>query len=85
MLYLAFSWLCAATPLWLALCVMAACGLLAWQLQSVIRRVDRHAESIAHMDEWADMVDRSLLRIEDRARRLPSSPAVSDLRKWWQK
>jgi hypothetical protein len=68
---------------------MLAFGTLAWQLRSLIVRIDRHAESIAHMDEWADMIDQSLQRIEDRSRRVAppaSAPrAMADARKWWQK
>ena len=89
MFSLAFSWLGAATPVWLSLCLMAAFGTLAWQLRAIIQRIDRHAESIAHMDEWADTIDQSLQRIEDRSRRFAplasAPPAMTDARKWWQK
>ena len=89
MIGLAFSWLLSATPVWLSLCVIAACAALAWQIRMLTRRVDRHARSIAHMDEWADSVDHTLQQIEGRARRA-QSPAMAprqmmDARKWWQK
>ena len=89
MLYQAFVWLTAATPVWLSLLVIAACGWLAWKLHQTVKRIDRHAQSIAHMDEWADTVDQTLSRIDERSRRL--MPSISaprstvDLKKWWQK
>lgn len=84
------SWLTAATPAWLSLCLVAACGALAFQLRNVMKRLDRHAQSIAHMDEWADSVDQTLTRFEERSRRfLPAATAAPrsavDLKKWWQK
>ena len=86
----ALSWLTAATPVWLSLVVIAALGAVAWQLWQTIKRVDRHAQSIAHMDEWADVVDQSLTRIEERTRRAspPAAPAprsAVDFKKWGQK
>jgi hypothetical protein len=86
----AFSWLTAATPVWLSLCVIAALGAVAWQLWRTIKRIDRHARSIAHMDEWADVVDQSLTRIEERTRRAPPPAAPAprsavDFKKWGQK
>lgn len=85
MLYNAFSWLGAATPVWLSLCLIAACGGLAWQLYRTVKRIDRHAQSIGNMDEWADMVDQSLREMQDRGRRYapppppppPAAPAAS--------
>lgn len=90
MVFLAFSWLAAATPVWFSLCLMAGFATLVWQLRAIIRRLDRHAESIAHMDDWADSVDQTLTQIEERTRRvLPaalSAPrSTVDLKKWWQK
>lgn len=82
-------WLTVSTPLWLSLCLLAACIALAWQLHLAVKRLNRHAESIAHMDEWADSVDQSLAQFEERSRRfLPSISAprsTVDLKKWWQK
>ena len=68
----------------------AALGAVAWQLWRIIKRIDRHAQSIAHMDEWADVVDQSLTRIEERTRRTPSPAAPAprsavDFKKWGQK
>lgn len=90
MFYQAISWLAAATPVWLSLCLIAACGALFWQVRMMMKRIDRHAESIAHMDDWADSVDQTLTQIEERTRRvLPaalSAPrSTVDLKKWWQK
>lgn len=68
------SWLTAATPVWLSLLVIAALAAVAWQLWSLIKRIDRHAESIAHMDAWADMVDENLTSLQDRVRRPPPPP-----------
>lgn len=92
----AFSWLGAATPVWLSILLVAALGVVAWQLWAIVRRMDRHAQSIAHMDEWADVVDHSLARLEERSRRpVPASrPATApaqaprstaDLKRLWQK
>ena len=82
----ALSWLLAGTPVWLSLFIIAALSALTWQLRALVRRVDRHARSIAHMDEWADSVDHTLQQIEGRARRLqPTAAAPSrmpDTRKW---
>lgn len=53
--------------------------------------MDRHAESIAHMDEWADLVDEKLATLQERARRpVPPAPgpaprSVAELKKLWQK
>lgn len=97
----AFSWLGAATPVWLSILLVAALGVVAWQLWAIVRRMDRHAQSIAHMDEWADVVDHSLARLEERSRR-PVAPApnpsmrpaaapaqaprsTADLKRLWQK
>lgn len=85
------TWLAAATPLWVSLCIIAACGAVFWQLRQMTKRMDRHAESIAHMDEWADTVEQSLTQIEERSRRGLPAAAVSaprsniDLKRWWQK
>lgn len=84
MLLDAFSWLGAATPVWLSLCLLAACAGLALRLWRITQRIDRHARSIAHMDEWADMVDDKLTRIEDRARRSASLRPPGEMKKWWQ-
>lgn len=87
----AMSWLTAATPVWLALLIGGALGVVAWQLWSMRKRMDRHAESIAHMDEWADLVDEKLATLQERARRpVPPAPgpaprSVAELKKLWQK
>lgn len=84
------SWFAAPTPLWLSLCVIAAVAGLFWQQLMMVRRLNKHAESIAHMDEWADAVDHTLAQLEDRSRRImPSSMSAPrstvDLKKWWEK
>lgn len=94
----AFSWLGAATPVWLSMLLIAALGVVAWQLWAIVRRIDRHAQSISHMDEWADVVDHSLARLEERSRRPAPAPAsrpatapaqaprsTADLKRLWQK
>lgn len=86
----AFSWLTAGTPVWLTLGLMALLGAVLWQMWKIMKRIDRHAESIAHMDEWADAVDQTLAQIEERSRRfMPASTSAPrstvDLKKWWQK
>lgn len=91
MFVVAFSWLTAATPVWLSLLVIGALGAVAWLLWTTIRRIDRHAQSIAHMDEWADSVDETISQLQDRVRR-PSPPppsvaprSAADFKKLWQK
>lgn len=84
------SWFTAPTPIWLGICILAAIGALFWQMVMMGRRLDRHAKSIAHMDEWADAVDHTLGQLEERSRRImPSSSSAPrstvDLKKWWQK
>ena len=85
------SWFTAGTPVWLSLCLIIACGALAWQLWQMTKRLDRHAESIAHMDEWADSVEQTLTQMDERSRRgLPPAPMSAprssiDLKRWWQK
>lgn len=84
------AWLTASTPAWLAICLLAACGVLFWQLRAVIRRLDNHAESIAHMDAWADDVEEAITSLEDKAKRmapayLPVRAQAVDVKRWWQK
>lgn len=96
----AFSWLAAPTPVWLTLCLIAACAALAWQFYRTVKRIDRHAQSIAHMDEWADLVDDTLRQMERGRRMAPPPPpppppptsatpaaqrALADLKSRWQK
>lgn len=84
------GWLTAATPVWLAICVLLACLALFWQQRAVMRRLDKHAESIAHMDTWADEVDEAIDGLEQKARGmspsyLPVRSQAVDVRRWWQK
>jgi hypothetical protein len=84
------AWLTSATPTWLALCLFAVCAVLFWQQRSMIRRLNSHAESIAHMDTWADDVEEAVNALEDKAKRMAPSymPVRSqpvDVRRWWQK
>ncbi|WP_421693524.1 hypothetical protein [Aestuariivirga sp.] len=84
------SWLAGATPVWLSLCLIAALGGVFWQLRQMMKRMDRHGESIAHMDEWADTVEETISQLEDRSRRGPPSISSAprstiDLKRWWQK
>ena len=89
--YQVLQWFAAATPAWLALCVLAACAAIAWQQRQILRRLDRHAESIAHMDAWADEVDAAISGLEEKAKRVtpayvpPRSTPPADTKKWWQK
>jgi hypothetical protein len=86
----ALSWALAATPAWLALCLLAACVVLFVQQRAIIRRLDSHAESIANMDSWADDVDAALTSLEERSKRLTpaylpvKSPQVA-VKRWWKK
>lgn len=89
--YQVLQWFAAATPAWLALCLLAACAALFWQQRQILRRLDRHAESIAHMDAWADEVDTAITGLEEKSRRVapayvpPRSTPPVDTKKWWQK
>lgn len=84
------AWLTSATPAWLALCLLAACAALFWQQRNVMRRLDNHAESIAHMDAWADDVEEAITTLEEKTKRmaptyLPVRSQPVDVRRWWQK
>jgi hypothetical protein len=84
------AWLTSATPAWLAICLLAACIALYWQQRALIRRLDNHAESIAHMDTWADDVEEAITTLEEKAKRmaptyLPVRNQAVDVRRWWQK
>jgi len=84
------AWLTSATPAWLAICLLLACAALFWQQRALIRRLDNHAESIAHMDTWADDVEEAITTLEEKAKRmaptyLPVRSQAVDVRRWWQK
>ena len=84
------AWLTSATPVWLALCLLAACAALFWQQRNIMRRLDNHAESIAHMDAWADDVEEAITTLEEKTKRtaptyLPVRNQPVDVRRWWQK
>jgi hypothetical protein len=84
------AWLTAATPAWLAICLLLACGAVFWQLRVVMKRLDNHAESIAHMDAWADDVEEAITSLEDKTKRmtptyLPVRTQPIDPKRWWQK
>jgi hypothetical protein len=83
-------WLTSATPAWLAVCLLLACVALVLQQRAIIRRLDNHAESIAHMDAWADDVEEAITTLEEKAKRmaptyLPVRTQPVDVRRWWQK
>lgn len=84
------TWLTEPTPTWLSICLLLACFGLFWQSRLLTRRVDNHAESIAHMDEWADDVEEAISGLEEKAKRmaptyLPVRTQPVDIRRWWQK
>ena len=84
------AWLTAATPAWLALCLLVACLALFWHQRVLIRRLDNHAESIAHMDTWADDVEEAITTLEEKSKRmaptyLPVRSQAMDVKRWWQK
>ncbi len=84
------AWLTSATPAWLAICLLVAFIALYWQQRALIRRLDNHAESIAHMDTWADDVEEAITTLEEKAKRmaptyLPVRNQAVDVRRWWQK
>lgn len=83
------SWLGAAALFVAVPLLAAACGFLYWQQLAITRRLDRHAESIAHMDDWADAVEPRLKALEDHGRRRGSSLVTTarpptDPKRWWQ-
>jgi hypothetical protein len=84
------AWLTSPTPVWLAIGVLIACGAVGWQIRLMMRRLNDHAQSIAHMDSWADDVEEAISALEDRTK--PVAPTYQplrnqppDVRKWWQK
>lgn len=84
------AWLNSAMPTWLALCLLAACAGLFWQQRTMLRRLNSHAKSIAHMDAWADDVEEAVTALEDKTKRmtptyLPVRSQPVDVRRWWQK
>jgi hypothetical protein len=84
------DWLTGATPAWLAIGLLMACAALFWQQRVIIRRLDNHAESIAHMDTWADDVEEAISGLEEKTKRmtptyLPVRSQPVDVRRWWQK
>lgn len=83
-------WLTEPTPAWLSICLLLALIALFWQFRLLTKRVDNHAESIAHMDEWADDVEEAISGLEEKAKRmaptyLPIRTQPVDIRRWWQK
>ena len=84
------AWLNSATPIWLALCLFAACVGVFWKQRTIMRRLNSHAESIAHMDKWADDVEEAVTTLEEKTKRmtptyLPVRSQPVDVRRWWQK
>jgi hypothetical protein len=78
------------TPAWLSFCLLLACIGLFWRLRLLCRRLESHAESIAHMDEWADDVEEAISGLEEKSKRmaptyLPIRTQPVDIRRWWQK
>ena len=85
-----FSWLFVATPTWLAVGLIAACLALLWQQRMIIQRLEKHAESISHMDAWADDVEGVITGLEEASRRmsptyLPVRTSAVDVGRWWKK
>ena len=88
-LQIILAWLNAGTPVWLTLAAVAACAWLYWQQRKLIRRLDNHAESIAHMDSWADQVEQAITDLEEKTKRtapvyLPTRTQPADVKRWWQ-
>lgn len=72
----AAGWLAGPTPGWLSLLLVVVLAAVLWKQRAIMRRLDNHATSIAHMDDWADMVDRNISLIQNRANgNVPSLPA----------
>lgn len=85
-----FAALTGATPAWLGICLIVACIAIYLQQRAIIRRLDKHAESIGHMDEWADEVEETITKLEEKSKRftptyLPARPQPLDVKRWWQK
>lgn len=86
----AVTWASASTPAWLTVCLLAAVIVLIWRQRAITRRLDRHAQSIANMDKWADEIDTTLTALEERSRRpvpayLPVKSPALPVKRWWQK
>jgi hypothetical protein len=84
------SLLTAQVPAWIAIFLVLACAALFWQQRLITRRLDNHAESIAHMDEWADDVEEAINGLEEKTKRmtptyLPVRSQAMDVKRWWQK
>lgn len=81
-----------ATPAWISACLLFLCAGLYWQQRIMLRRLDKHAESIGHMDAWADEVEEAIAALEKKTTRyggqlyLPAPPKQqADARRWWYK
>lgn len=62
-----FLWLTAPAPAWLLACLLAAVLVLLMKQRTIVRRLNSHADSIGHMDVWADEVDEKVSYLEERA------------------
>lgn len=81
-----------STPAWISAFLLLLCGGLYWQQRLMLRRLDKHAESIGHMDAWADDVEEAISSLEKKTTRyggqvyLPAPQQQhADARRWWYK
>jgi len=72
------------TPLWLTaaliLPLLVLVLVLMWRLRAITRMLRRHARSIANMDDWADMIDERIERVDWSRTARPSNEPQT---KWW--
>ena len=64
-------------PAWLALLTFAGLAISFMQTVRLARRVDRHARSIGHMDDWADVVETRLEEFDGRIANAAADPAAT--------
>lgn len=81
------SWLNTPAPAWLTAALLLVMLMMLVRERAIIRRLNRHAESIGHMDAWADEVDEKVNALEERARSTSSAyrpvrPRPTDAQQW---
>lgn len=68
-------WLTSPTPLWFSACLLVGLVAVFLRQRALLRRLDKHSESIGHMDAWADEVDAVVTDLQRRGRHMPPSYA----------
>lgn len=68
-----FLSLTSPTPLWFSACLLVGLVALFFRQRALLRRLEKHSESIGHMDAWADDVDAAIMDLQRRSRHMPSA------------